>query len=148
MINGQNNKAKVNNKEAFGSTKKSASTSRPFFPNIGISWWTLVASAVGIASWLILPVITMKFRDIYPITDTWVMPAIGTFLIDVAAILNVIVIWWCKERSILNIIAAILVIPMALFSPFLWLVKASVLYSSIYGYVRLQTEYITNPVNI
>jgi hypothetical protein len=118
MINGQNNKAKVNNKEASGSTKKSASTSRPFFPNIGISWWTLVASAVGIASWLILPVITMKLRDIYPITNTWVMPAIGTFLIDVAAILNIIVIWRCKERSILNIIAAILVIPMALFFTF------------------------------
>jgi hypothetical protein len=119
MINGQNNKAKVNNEEASGSTKISASISRHFFPNIGISWWTLVASAIGIASWLILPVITIKFRDIYPITDTWVMPAIGTFLIDVATILNVIVIWRCKERSILNIIAAILVIPLALFFTFL-----------------------------
>jgi hypothetical protein len=118
MMNGQNNKTKVNNKEASVSTKKSSSTPRPFFPNTRNSWWTLVASVIGIASWLVLPVITMKFRDIYPITDTWVMPAIGTLLIDMAAILNVIVIWRCKERSILNIIAAVLVIPMALFFTF------------------------------
>jgi hypothetical protein len=118
MMNRQNEKTKVNNKEASGGTKKSASTPRPFFPNITNSWWTLVASAVGMAAWFILPMITMKFRDFYPITDTWVMPAIGTFLIDVAAILNVIVIRRYKERSILNIIAAALVIPMALFFTF------------------------------
>jgi uncharacterized membrane protein len=93
---------------------KPASPPRRLLPKMAISWWALLASAVGIASWVVLPVITSVYRHTYPITDTWVMPAIGTVLIDVAAILNGLVIWRCGERSLSNIGAAVVVILMAL----------------------------------
>jgi hypothetical protein len=41
------------------------------------------------------------------------MPLIGVVIIDVAAIINILSIWRWHERSILNIISAILVIPAA-----------------------------------
>lgn len=59
--------------------------------------------------------ITMAFRETYPVTDTWVMPVIGTTLIDLAAVCNLLCIWRWRERSVLNIAAAVLVIPAALF---------------------------------
>ena len=77
--------------------------------------WTLGFSVVAVASWIVLPVVTTLFRDTYPVTDTWVMPAIGTVLVDIAAILSVWCIWRVRERSVLNIVAAVLMIPMALF---------------------------------
>lgn len=54
------------------------------------------------------------FREKYPVTDTWIMPAIGTVLIDVAAVFNLLCVWPWRERSVLNIVAAVLVIPIAL----------------------------------
>lgn len=59
--------------------------------------------------------ITMAFRETYPVTDTWVMPVVGTALIDLAAVYNLLCIWRWRERSVLNIAAAVLVIPAALF---------------------------------
>jgi hypothetical protein len=66
-----------------------------------------------------LPIITITFRDKYPVTDTWVMPAIGTVLIDLAAVFNVLCVWPWRERSVLNIIAAALTVPSALFFTFM-----------------------------
>jgi hypothetical protein len=83
-------------------------------PGTTIGWWALVLSVIGGASWLVLPVITMTFRDTYPVTDTWVMPAIGTVLIDSAAVLNVLCVWRWRERSVMNIVAAALTVPTAL----------------------------------
>lgn len=59
--------------------------------------------------------ITMTFRETYPVTDTWVMPVIWLVLADVAAGFNVLCVWRWKERSVLNIVAAALTIPAALF---------------------------------
>lgn len=59
--------------------------------------------------------ITMTFRETYPVTDTWVMPAIWLVLVDVAAGFNALCIWRWRERSVLNIIAVALIIPTALF---------------------------------
>jgi uncharacterized membrane protein len=47
------------------------------------------------------------------------MPAIGTVLIDLAAVFNLLCVWRWRERSVLNIVAAVLVIPMALLFTFI-----------------------------
>jgi len=92
------------------SPKKTAIT-----PRTAIGWWALGLTVVGAASWIILPMITVNFRETYPITDTWVMPAIGTVLTDIAAVVNVLAVWRWRERSVLNIIATILTVAIALF---------------------------------
>lgn len=99
------------------SDKAPASSSRTkttVFPKTAVGWWALGISVIGVASWVVLPVITTLFRDTYPVTDTWVMPAIGTVLIDAAAVTNVLVVWLRRERSVLNIVAAALTVPLAL----------------------------------
>ena len=115
-MNEKNNKNKpASNDRPENTTNPASPPKRSVLPKTALGWWALGASVVGIASWVVLPAIHAVFRDVYPITNTWVMPAIGTALIDVAAILNVLVIIWrWRELSVLNIVAAVLVIPMAL----------------------------------
>lgn len=93
---------------------KKTNRHRSILPKTAIGWWALVASVIGVAAWVILPWITTTCRDVYPITDTWVMPAIGTFLIDTSAILNILAIWRWKERSLLSIVVTVMVVLMAL----------------------------------
>lgn len=81
--------------------------------------WALILTVIVIAACVALPIITINFRDKYPVTDTWVMPAIGTVLIDLAAVFNILCVWPWRERSILNILAAILTVPSALFFTFM-----------------------------
>jgi len=96
--------------------KMAASTPRSFkvLPGKKVGRWALGLSVIGIGSWVVLPLITGAFATKYPVTNTWVMPAIGTALIDLAAVLNLLCVWPWRERSVLNILAALLVIPMAL----------------------------------
>jgi len=42
------------------------------------------------------------------------MPAIGAVLIMVAAIVNVLALWIWKQRSVLNIVATVVTVPLAL----------------------------------
>ena len=93
---------------------KQTPRSTKILPRTKSGRWALGLTVVGIAAWVVLPIITTIFREKYPITDTWVMPAIGTVLIDVAAVFNLLCVWPWRERSVLNIVAAVLVIPMAL----------------------------------
>lgn len=88
-------------------------------PRTKTGWWALGFTVIGIAAWVVLPVITTIFRETYPVTDTWIMPAIGTVLIDLAAVFNLLCVWRRRERSVLNIVAAVLVIPMALLFTFI-----------------------------
>lgn len=89
-------------------------TTRRLTPGRAIGWWTFGLSVLGLAAWVILPMITMAYRETYPVTDTWLMPVLGLVLTDVAAVFNVLCIWRWKERSVLNIVAAVLTIPAAL----------------------------------
>ena len=119
-MNEKNNKKKLASNDSPENTTNPASPpKRSVLPKTTIGWWALGASVVGISSWVVLPVIRAVFRDAYPITNTWVMPAIGTALLDVAAILNVLVIWRRREQSVLNIVAPVLVILMALLFTFI-----------------------------
>lgn len=88
---------------------------RRVIPSTAVGWWALGLSALGLGAWIVLPMITMTFRTRYPITDTWVMPAIGLALTDLAAVVSALCVWRRRERSVLNVVAIILIIPAALF---------------------------------
>ena len=118
-MNGQSNQNLPDSNSGPDATTNLPKKTRTILPSTAIGWWALGVSAAGMASWVVLPVITTTFRDVYPITDTWVMPATGVALIDAAAILNVLALWRWRERSLPNIVAAILAIPMALFFTFM-----------------------------
>jgi GNAT superfamily N-acetyltransferase len=51
-------------------------------PRSAAGWWAIVLSVVGLGSWIVLPLITINFRDTFPITDTALMPIIGLVLVD------------------------------------------------------------------
>lgn len=89
------------------------------WPNSTIGWLALGFSVTAAISLVIFPLITTLFRKIYPITDTWIMPTIQISVMDLAAIINVYVVWRVKERAAMNIVAAALVIPMALLFTFM-----------------------------
>jgi len=72
-------------------------------------------TAPAIGSRLLLPLITVRYRYSCPITDTWVMPAIGTGLVAVAAALNMWCVWRRGERSPANRLAAALLAAAVLF---------------------------------
>jgi uncharacterized membrane protein len=90
------------------------SHSRNILPRTKVGWWAVGLAVIGIAAWFILPIITVNFRERYPVTDMWVMPAIGTVLIDVSAVFNLLCIWSWRNRSVVNIVFAVLTILMAL----------------------------------
>lgn len=96
--------------------KPSTKTNRSFriLPGTKTGWWALGLAVIGIAAWVLLPIITITFRERYPVTDTWVMPAIGTVLIDIAAVFNLLCLWPWRDRSMLNIAATALVVPVAI----------------------------------
>jgi hypothetical protein len=101
---------------------QSSSDARPrrhIAPGSPVGWWAIALAVIGLAAWVVLPMISMEFRETYPVTDTWVMPAIGLVLSDVAAGFNILCIWRWKERSVLNIAAAALIIPWAVFVTFM-----------------------------
>jgi len=91
------------------------SGTRAKLPSRAVGWWAIGLAVLGLVPWVVLPMITVAFRDTYPVTDTWVMPAIGLVLTDLAAVFNVLCIWLWKQRSVLNIIAAGLIIAAAVF---------------------------------
>jgi hypothetical protein len=78
-----------------------------FLPTGRAGWWALIITAVGLGSWLVLPIVTTVFRERYPVTDTVLMPIIGLGLTLVAALVNVLVVWRARERSVLNILAMV-----------------------------------------
>ena len=88
-------------------------------PRTKVGRRALVFTAIGLASWIILPLITMNFREEFPVTDTWIMPVIATVLIVLAAVYNAACIWRWHERSTLNIVATIVTLPVAIFSAFM-----------------------------
>jgi len=86
---------------------------RTVVPSSAVGWWAVGVAVLGLAPWVVLPVITAAYRETYPITDTWVMPAIGLAATDLAALFNALSIWLWRQRSTLNVIAACLIFAVA-----------------------------------
>ena len=72
-------------------------------------------AAIALMSLIVLPSITMVFRETYPVVDTWVMPAINTVLLDTAAVVALFAIWLKGERSAAGILSFVLTAPIGLF---------------------------------
>ncbi|MDA3937634.1 MAG: hypothetical protein PF636_12435 [Actinomycetota bacterium] len=96
-----------------------AQATRHRTPETPLGWWAIGLSVLGLAAGVVLPMISMTFRETYPVTDTWVMPVIWLALADVAAGFNVLSVWRWRERSVLNIVAVALIVPTALFVTFM-----------------------------
>ena len=92
---------------------------RRFWPRSTLSWIAIALGLVALASWVIFPVLTMAYRERYPVVDTWVMPALATTLVDVAAILNLVTVWFRRERSLLSIVTLVVTILAGLFFTFM-----------------------------
>ena len=84
------------------------SASSSMWPTAPSGWFALIAALVGLGSWIVLPIVTTLYRDTYPVTDTVVMPIIGTVLVALAAIVNVVALWLGRQRSGLNVIFTVL----------------------------------------
>jgi hypothetical protein len=83
------------------------------WPESAGGWWAIGLAAVGMGSWVVLPIITLTLRTRYPVTDTWVMPVIGAVMVGVAAVVNVLCLWqW--DRSPLNVVATAVTVLAAL----------------------------------
>ena len=85
------------------------------WPTARSGWLSLAATAVGLGSWIVLPIVTTVFRDTYPVTDTVVMPIMGLVLVLLAAIINVLTLWLGRQRSTLNIVATVLTVAATVF---------------------------------
>ena len=88
------------------------------WPSAARGWWALAMTAIGLGSWLVLPLVTTVFGETYPVTDTFVMPVIGLVLVALAAVVNVLVVWRGGQRSAMNLVAAILTVGATLFFGF------------------------------
>jgi UDP-N-acetylmuramyl pentapeptide phosphotransferase/UDP-N-acetylglucosamine-1-phosphate transferase len=89
---------------------------RPWLPQTRAGVWAVLAGLMALSLWVILPMVTIAYREIYPITDSWVMPTIGGVVSIIVAALNVYVVWWRGQRAWLNLIAMVVLVVIALMS--------------------------------
>jgi hypothetical protein len=87
----------------------------PMWPTTRNGWLALAAAAVGLGSWIVLPIVTTLFRNTFPVTDTVVMPIVGLVLVVLATIVNVMTLWFGRQRSAMNIVATVLTVAATLF---------------------------------
>ena len=87
----------------------------PTWPTARSGWIALAAAAVGLGSWIVLPIVTSLFADTFPVTDTVVMPIIGLVLVTLAAIVNVLTLWLGRQRSVMNVVATVVTVAATLF---------------------------------
>jgi hypothetical protein len=87
---------------------------RPWLPQTRVGVAALLASALALSLWIILPMVTMAYRETYPITDSWVMPTVGGVISIMVALFNVYVVWWRGQRAWLNLIAMAVLVVVAL----------------------------------
>lgn len=80
---------------------------RKILPQTPLSWFGIVLGMVALSSWVVFPLISVAYREQFPVVDTWVMPAVATALVDGAAILNGCALWFRRERSLLNMVMLI-----------------------------------------
>lgn len=76
---------------------------RPWIPQTRIGGVAVLAGVLALSLWVILPSVTISYREIYPITDSWVMPTIGGVVSIIVAVFNVYVVWWRGQRAWLNL---------------------------------------------
>lgn len=89
---------------------------RPVWPKESSGKSALWIGLLGLSSWIILPLITTLFRTTFPITDTYVMPVIGSVMIVGAALWNLITYVFLRQRSAMNVVMLSLTVFWAAFT--------------------------------
>jgi len=82
---------------------------RPMWPHTRIGLVELLVGVMALSLWIVFPMVTMQYREIYPVTDSWVMPAIGSVITIGAALVNGYAMSVHKERAWLNLAIMIVV---------------------------------------
>ena len=83
-------------------------------PTSPLGWIAAIVSAIGLGSWLVLPLITTLFADEYPAVDSYAMPVIGLGLTALAAVVNSVAVWR-GQRSVLSLLCLLLTVTATLF---------------------------------
>jgi hypothetical protein len=86
-----------------------------FWPRTALGWTAIALALVAFASWIVFPMLTMAYREKYPVVDTWVMPAIATALVDAAAILSLATVWLRHEHAVLSLVTLVVTMLAGLF---------------------------------
>ena len=107
-----------------GNQSKSGSSSsqaggRGFWPRSALGWIAIALALVALASWVVFPMLTKAYRETYPVVDTWVMPSIAMALVDAAAILSLVSVWFRRERALLSIVMLVITVLAGLFFTFI-----------------------------
>lgn len=97
----------------------SQASGRRIWPRAPLGWTGLALGIAALSSWVLFPLISIAYRERYPVVDTWVMPAIATTLVDGAAIVNGLALWFRRERSVLNWVMMVVTTLAGLFFTFL-----------------------------
>lgn len=87
---------------------------RPLWPRTHIGLVGLLVGVLALSLWIVFPMVTMRYREIYPVTDSWVMPATSSIVTMMAALVNGYAVVVHKERSWLNMAITMLVGVMSL----------------------------------
>lgn len=87
---------------ASGSTAPRSSVP-PTWPATGLGRTSLALSIVALVSIVALPLTTALFGETVPLTDTVMMPLIGTALLLTASVLGVVAVSMRRHRSVVTI---------------------------------------------
>lgn len=84
------------------------SSTHRWLPRTKSGFVAIGLSIMALSLWVLLPMVTVRYRDIYPITDSWVMPTVGGVVSIAVAVFNLYEVWWHKQRAWLNIIVTVI----------------------------------------
>ncbi|MFZ5824610.1 MAG: hypothetical protein ACOY94_09805 [Bacillota bacterium] len=85
------------------------------WPGTGLGRVAVGVTGVAVLLIFLLPWITQRYREVYPIVDTWVMPAVLMVFLDAAAVLHLVAVWRRGERSPASIMLLVITLSAALF---------------------------------
>ena len=82
---------------------------RSIWPRTSFGVVAVCVGVLALSLWFVLPMVTMRYREIYPITDSWVMPVLSSVATIMAALMNGYVVLVRKERAWFNLVVTVLV---------------------------------------
>lgn len=85
------------------------------WPGTGLGRVAVGVTGVGVLLLFLLPWITVRYREVYPIVDTWVMPAVLMVFLDTAAVLHLVAVWRRGERSLICTLLLLITLAVGLF---------------------------------
>ncbi len=76
---------------------------RPWLPRTRFGVVAVLVGVMALSLWIVFPMVTMNYREQYPITDSWLMPAMSSVVTMMAAVVNGYAVLVRKERAWLNL---------------------------------------------